>query len=294
MPSPLRRLGWTTDIHLNFVTLDAWEAFIDEVRLADLDALLLTGDVSEAEDVHWQLRRLVETLDLPIYFVLGNHDFYHGSIAQVRGSVGELCHLDSRLHYLTARDLSNAGVSSSEPVLLAEGWVLCGEDGWADARVGDYYRSPVRMNDFRLIDDLKLLSSQARLRKLRRLGAESAVRLYKQMVRASRMGTAILVLTHIPPFRESCWYEGQQTNDDWAPFFVCSAAGWALKRFCQSHPEHSVTVLCGHTHHEGRAEMMSNLQVWTGRADYGKPSLCGVFELDDFRLPEPDWSYRAV
>ncbi len=286
MPVTLRRLGWTTDIHLNFVSLAAWEAFVAQVQRASLDALLLTGDISEAEDVAWQLQRLADAIDRPIFFVLGNHDFYHGSIGQVRTQVTQLCNSDPRLHYLTASDWSG-------PVKLDNGWVLCGVDGWADGRIGDYYHSPVRMNDFRLIHDLKSLDPPTRLRKLRRLGAESALKLYQQLNRASQLETRLLVLTHVPPFRQSCWYEGRQTNDDWAPFFVCAAVGWALQRFCRSHPHHQVHVLCGHTHHAGRAEIMENLQVWTGRAEYGAPDLAAVLDLDNFSWPEPDWTFRV-
>ncbi len=287
MPATLRRLGWTTDIHLNFVSLAAWEVFIEQVLAAKLDAFLLTGDISESEDVTWQLRRLLDTLDVPIYFVLGNHDFYHSSIAQVRKQIQQLCEFEPRLHYLTTSDPDGW-------LQLSDGWVLCGEDGWADGRIGDYYGSPVRMNDFRLIHDLEHLEPQARLRKLRRLGVESALRLYKQLHRASQVAKRLLVLTHVPPFRESCWYEGRQTNDDWAPFFVCSAVGWALKRFCRSHPLHQVRVLCGHTHHEGLAEIMENLVVWTGPAEYGTPRLCGILDLEEFNTPKPNWSYRVI
>jgi 3',5'-cyclic-AMP phosphodiesterase len=219
--------------------------------------------------------------------VLGNHDYYHGSIVQTRARITQLCERESRLHYLTSR-------VSSNPVKLGDGWVLCGEDGWADGRIGDYHHSPVRMNDFRLIHDLNQLDSRARLRKLRRLGTESAMRLYQQLIRASVIGKSILVLTHVPPFRESCWYEGGQTNDDWAPFFVCAAVGWSLKRFCLSHPHHHVQVLCGHTHHEGIAQMLENLYVWTGGAEYGAPRLCRIFDFAEFRSPKPDWTYRVV
>lgn len=292
MTSEPRRLGWTTDIHLNFVSLDAWEAFVNCVRIAKLDGLLITGDISESEDVCWQLQRIVEALDLPIYFVLGNHDFYHGSVVDVRDRVHALCDQDARLHYLTSPTLPGESDATKIEKLVG-GWVLCGDDGWADARVGDYFGTPVRMNDFRLIDDIANLSSEDRRRKLRRLGAEAAWRLDKQLRLVSQHGERILVLTHVPPFRESCWYEGGQTNDEWAPFFVCGAVGWILKRFCARHPRHQVLVLCGHTHHAGRAEMMDNLQVWTGGAQYGVPKLWEILDLDRLSMPTPDWSFRT-
>lgn len=268
-------VGWVTDIHLNFVDMATYERFIQELQAAKLDAILLSGDISEAEDVTWQLQRLFESLRQPIYFVLGNHDFYHGSIEGVRQRVRQTCAATRSLCYL----------NDSPPVQLANDWVLCGEDGWADGRVGDYYRSIVRMNDFRLIKDLVGLDAQTRLRKLRRLGAESALRLSRQLRSAAKLGSRILVVTHIPPFRESCWYEGQQTDDNWAPFFVSGAVGWALKNFCNWYRKHEVLVLCGHTHHPGCVEILPNLCVWTGAAEYGKPMLYRVLDLKDASFP---------
>lgn len=279
----MRRLGWTTDIHLNFVPLAGWDRFVEEINDARLDALLITGDISEAEDVAWQLERLAIGVNAPLYFVLGNHDYYQGSIAQVRAEMESICGRQSRLRYL----------SGNAPVALECGWVLCGEDGWADTRVGNYYRSPVRMNDFRLIAELRGLNAVNRRRRLRRMGVESAWRLGKQLECAKSLGSQILVLTHVPPYRESCWYEGQQSDDDWAPFFVCGAVGWQLKRFCCANPQQEVLVLCGHTHHSGMATMLPNLRVWTGAAEYGNPKMFAILDLAELSLPAANWSYRA-
>ena len=38
---------------------------------------------------------------------------------------------------------------------------------------------------------------------------------------------SVIVLTHVPPFREACWYQGHTTDDHWAPFFVCGEVGQA-------------------------------------------------------------------
>jgi 3',5'-cyclic-AMP phosphodiesterase len=279
----VRRLGWTTDIHLNFVPLSAWDDFVAQINAAQLDGLLITGDISEAEDVGWQLDRLRLAINVPVYYVLGNHDYYQGSIDQVRSQVESISGPQSRMFYLTGHP----------PIQLGGDWVLCGDDGWADTRVGNYFRSPVRMNDFRMIADLDGLNAVDRRRKLRRLGAECAFRLGKQLHEARNLGRRLLVMTHIPPFRESCWYEGKQSDEDWAPFFVCGAVGWMLRRFCEQHPEQNVLVLCGHTHHSGFVKIAENLQVWTGAADYGNPKIYTILDLDGLHLPKIKWSYRS-
>src|SRR5207245_2109809 len=133
------------------------------------------------------------------YLVLGNHDFYFGSIAAVRRSVVDLCRRRPRLVYLTA-----GGV-----VQLAPGMGLLGHDGWADARVGDYERSLVMMNDYRLIEELAHCDKQQRLPRLRALGDEAAEHVRRHLPSALAQYPEVLLLTHVPPFREACWYNGQ-------------------------------------------------------------------------------------
>jgi len=75
------RVGWVTDIHLEFVEERVRIRFHETLRLAQLDALLIGGDTGISHSLAGFLAELEESLDLPIYFVLGNHDFYKSSIA---------------------------------------------------------------------------------------------------------------------------------------------------------------------------------------------------------------------
>ena len=96
------RLAWLTDLHLNFVTPGHVDRLCRAVREAGADAVLLGGDIGEAPDVEEQLEGLAGRLGLPVYFVLGNHDYYRGSIARVRAGVEALCARTPRLHWLPA------------------------------------------------------------------------------------------------------------------------------------------------------------------------------------------------
>jgi hypothetical protein len=89
-----------------------------------------------------------------------------------------------------------------------------------------------------------------------------------------------LIATHVPPFCESCWYEGKTTDDNWAPFFVCGSVGRVLQQTSQVRPQSMFTVLCGHTHHEGVATMRDNLVVYTGAAEYGSPEVEGTIDIE--------------
>src|SRR5690606_15560009 len=79
------RATWLTDIHLNFMRPLALRAFYERVQREQPDVLLVTGDIGEADSV----ARFVDELGAiaPVYYVLGNHDYYRSSVAEVRARV---------------------------------------------------------------------------------------------------------------------------------------------------------------------------------------------------------------
>jgi predicted MPP superfamily phosphohydrolase len=79
------RICWTTNLYLNFLCSIGIEDFCKEILAIDADAILITGDISTPGILCSQLKYLVEALKKPIYFILGNHDYY-GSKA--RGNNG--------------------------------------------------------------------------------------------------------------------------------------------------------------------------------------------------------------
>ncbi|MCO8125501.1 metallophosphoesterase [Stieleria sp. TO1_6] len=263
------RLAWTTDIHLNHVQMPAWDQWLAQVAAARPDAVLITGDISESDDVIFQLRRIAESIPTPIYFVLGNHDFYFSSIAATRQRVSALARDVDSLCYL----------SDCGPIELSPTHFLVGEDGWGDATEGDYENSMVRLNDFATIKDFTRVDPIDWPAMLRGQGAESAQRLQDKLAVVPAQAREILVATHVPPFREACWYEGKTTDDHWAPFFVCGQVGKVLRDYARQNPGVQLTVICGHTHHGGTAEMLPNLVVHTAAADYGIPKLDRVLEI---------------
>src|SRR5690242_7223165 len=81
------RLAWATDIHLEFCEDAGVAAFLDALNAARPDAVLLTGDIGQAPSIASFLQRIELGTSCPIYYVLGNHDFYKGSIAAVRAGL---------------------------------------------------------------------------------------------------------------------------------------------------------------------------------------------------------------
>lgn len=263
------RVAWLTDVHLNFLRPAERADFLERVRGQSPNAVLVSGDIGEARDVLPFLNQMLLAWPCPIYFVLGNHDFYFGSIAEVRRRVQALCDEQPRLRYLT-----HCGVLE-----LAPGVGLLGHDGWADARFGDYDRSCVMLNDYRLIAELAGYSKETRLPVLRAMGQAAAEHVREHLESAVAQYRTIYLVTHVPPFREACWHEGRISDDEWLPHFSCHAVGEAILEVMCPRPECQLTVLCGHTHGSGETWPLPNVRVLTGGAVYGSPEVQRIFEL---------------
>lgn len=264
------RLIWLTDIHLNFLSDEETDNFLSAVRTAEPDAILLTGDVGEAQSAMPILEKIDAAWGRPIYFVLGNHDFYGGSIAGVRAQVTALGRQRPNLMYLTALDV----------IELTPSVGLIGDDGWADARLGNYEHSLVMMNDYRLIAELAPLTKQNRWPKLKELGDKSAEHIRRVLPQALAKYPRVILGTHLPPLRDACWHEGQVSNDEWLPHFTCKAMGDVILEIMREAPQKQLVIYCGHTHSPGICQPLPNVTIHTGSAEYGFPKVQQIIELN--------------
>ena len=280
------RIAWLTDIHMNFVTVEGRRALIAKIIDEQVDAVMLGGDIGEGKSIEGFLRLFDAELNFPIYFVLGNHDYYHSNIDDVHRLMHSITETTNHLHWLP-----QAGV-----IRLADEVALVGHGGWGDARSGDFANSDVVLNDYLLIRTLRdavevgapsdrpfespeqILNPQLESI-LNQFGDEAAERLGELVTEAVDQYERVIVLMHVPPFREACWHEGRTSDDNWAPHFVCESAGEVLKKIMADRPDRNMAVLCGHTHGAGEVRILPNLHVITGGATYGSPEIQRVFEF---------------
>lgn len=264
-----KKIVWVTDIHLNFLGVQGLEKFIDLVQNESPDVLLVGGDIGEAPNISLYLQRLEQSLDLQIYFVLGNHDFYKGSLSQVREEMRKISITSNRLFFL----------DDIPYVELTKEIALVGHSSWADGRLGNYDKSQIMLNDYILIEEFRGLTKVQRLRKLHELGDNAASQLKDDIESALKHYKKLLCLTHVPPFRESCWSEGKISDDNYLPHFACRVVGDVIRSIMESRPDSYLTVLCGHTHSSDRTKILENLEVITGGAEYGQPKIQQVIYL---------------
>lgn len=265
------RMAWMTDIHLNFLGTEQIEAWLNDVKREDFDTLVITGDIGEADSLYDYLVRISEQLNMPIYFVLGNHDYYRSSIKQVRAHIQHLNDEYDLLNWLPLHGV----------IKLTETTALIGHGAWGDGGYGDFMASSLMLNDYVLIQDLANISPLTRQMKLRALGQEAALYIERTLPKALDRFQQVYVALHVPPFQESCWHDGNTPpdDDDYLPHFTCKAVGDVLLNIASNYPERQITVLCGHTHGWGETTMRPNLHVITEGAIYGQPTIARIFTL---------------
>jgi 3',5'-cyclic-AMP phosphodiesterase len=269
------RLAWLTDIHLNFLPEHERREFLETI-IEQADAVAVSGDIAESTSIIDILKEMESVLRMPIYFVLGNHDFYRGSIAQTRSEVASLAEKSEFLTYLTTASVVN----------LTSKTALIGHDGWADARLGDYWTSTVFLNDYKAIKELRCwkgdfgIDRLALEEALHQLGDESALHLEMVLREAATEHSSVIALTHVPPFKEAAWHEGKHSDDNFLPHFACKATGEAFQRVMDEQQESQLLVLCGHTHGKGETHITENIQVITGEAEYREPVIQRILDVD--------------
>jgi predicted phosphohydrolase len=259
---------WITDCHLDRASPAAIERFHGKVRESAADAVIVTGDVSNAGRLVADLQRLADAARAPIWFVLGNHDHYGASVGTVRDTVLALGEANPAIRWLPP-----AGV-----VELETDVVLVGVDGWADGRHGDPLRTPLVLNDDRLIAELAAQESRtAKLAVKRILADADADRLTALLDRAADTAPRqVIVATHVPPFVEALRPGSREAGPDWLPLLVCGATGAVLRRFAENHPAIDLLVLAGHSHRACDARIAPNLRVRVGEARYGEPRVATI------------------
>jgi predicted phosphodiesterase len=95
------KISWISDPHLEFLDYGRAERFMRELRTKGMP-LLITGDITTATmaHVHWEM---LTELVLPIWYVLGNHDYFNGSIDQVRGEARKREQTQPRIRWMSGK-----------------------------------------------------------------------------------------------------------------------------------------------------------------------------------------------
>lgn len=269
----MAKYAWATDIHLDFLGDDSQRLiqFAESLITQSPTGIFLTGDLSMAKSLVYHLSAIEKVVQRPIYFVLGNHDYYASSIEQVRKAMRELTNASPFLRYMPTMPY----------YALTPQTAVIGHDGWYDGYHGDAVASTFIMNDWRAIKEFADVNGSRAtiITQARKLAHEGVTHVHNAIKQAVRYHKNLIILTHFPPFRESHIYNGKIGDDNAQPWFTSKMMGDMLLDASKSFPGHTFTVLAGHTHGKYTGKIRDNLIVNVGGAEYYQPQLQGIVEV---------------
>ena len=279
----MTNLIWLSDIHLNFLSDTDNRIILNHVvgKSQPGDVVVISGDIAEAPSVIFHMTKWEVELaknNVSLKFVLGNHDYYHGSIDGVRLGMKKF--------------LPNAWLGNINFVPVGTNSAIVGHDGWYDGIYADYYLSRLEMNDYYVIKELSYLpptllnDKKKRHEIIKDLSRHSANHVYNgaKLAIEQEGKTNIFIVTHVPPFVKAAWFKGKPSDSDWLPHFSSALMGDAIKKIAIEHPDVSFTVLCGHTHvgEQNNHDYMEmpNIRSITATAQYRYPVISDIFKVE--------------
>jgi len=261
------KLAFGSDWHLDHLEDEQLIAFLKTVEDYDADAVIVSGDISEGKTLENDLISINNILTKPFYFVHGNHDFYYRSYYDIREQSKLTVEYLQRINWLELKSIQ-----------LKNKVALCGCDGWYDGGYGDYNKSPFKLYDFSLIDELKFRNQQERLKAMEAFADVGAAHIRRVLPELLAENDLVIFVTHVPPFREVCKYKGVPTDVFALPFFSSKIIGTALLDVARRFPKKEILVLCGHTHDEASFKF-ENINCVCASARYGSPSIYTTIEI---------------
>jgi predicted phosphohydrolase len=264
-------LGWLSDIHMDHLEPYRRQVLLDDLTHSSAEAFVITGDISVGSRLLQDLEDLRASTGKPIYYVLGNHDYWFSSTAAVRKlTLG-----------LAQKNVNFLHMNHVPFVSLNKQTALVGHDCWYDCRNGvGGLASNFAMMDWGLMGDYAGFASYAS-DKLSIFDKASIVKVSSDLadegVMHIRQGIdaalaeghrRIVVLSHIPPFEESHYHGALQGSPSAQPWFTCRSLGDLLLSYADAWHDVNFTLLSGHTHTPRRHSPKKNLQVFVAGARY--------------------------
>ena len=250
---------WLSDTHLNFLRPAERKDFFERLESRGPYDFILSGDIADGSTLEETLIHLGKT-GRKVYFVLGNHDFYHSSMMNVRETV----------RYLSEKFENLIWLSEKDPIALTNDIGIVGHDGWPDGAYGATDGTEEGLNDFQLIAELAGLEGERRLNAMRSLGREAAEIVERQLLKAVERFEIIFIITHVPPFQELI--RPRPNNErDLTPYFSAKYMGDAIRKVAKKFQNTEFIVLCGHTHELMDQNIETNIRALCAGVEYGKP-----------------------
>jgi len=245
-----KKYVWLSDTHLSMSVVPAMKRrFIDRITSIKADGLIITGDISNGLWLESDLRYLAEHHPKPIYFVLGNHDYYWRHMGSVHEDVRRLCKEYTNLLWLSGQD---------NPIAIAPGVSLVGHEGWFDANCGDRDSTWWAIDRALNFDFWRVGDHVDQIYMWRQMSKMSADFIESMVESASKTSDVIYVATHFPPWPEASRADGKILEKLWYAYNTNTTLGKRLEKLASS-TRSQIVVLAGHTHLSCNLTVAKNL-----------------------------------
>ena len=253
-----KKFVWLSDTHLSMSILPAMKRrFIDRITSIDADGLVITGDISNGLWLESDLRYLAVHHPKPIYFVLGNHDYYWRHMGSVHEDVRRLCKEFPNLVWLT----------ESDPVMLDEDVALVGHEGWFDANCGDRDATAWAVDRLLNLDFWRMRDHVDQVYEWRNMAKTSALAIEEKIEKIRERASMVYVATHFPPWKEASRADGKIFESLWHAYNTNVTLGESLLKIAQK-SKLQINVLAGHTHLSCNLAVRKNLNCRVAPASY--------------------------
>ena len=228
------KITWCTDTHLDFLPDQDVVQFAERLVAENPNVIMITGDISISQKLVYHLSMIESVVKRPVYYVLGNHDYYGGIIQNVRQTMKEISNMSQYLRYLP----------TTPYVQLSPSTALIGHDGWYDATAGVVGKTNFVMNDWIKIGDYALKNSVVRqspnykniIEVSQKLAHESVVHISGAIKAAAKYYKVIVIATHFPPFEEVHQHNERSSDPGVQPWYTSKVLGETLKRAAEAFP----------------------------------------------------------
>jgi predicted phosphohydrolase len=258
------KFRWGGDWHLDHLGHKDLQDFLALVKTECSDpetVLLLTGDTTTGQRVEGDHYKLSEACGGKMLYVLGNHDRWNSGFADVEKRIKT-----SSIHSPNASFMDTVDHVQVEP-----GTFVVGDSGWYDGRNGLQGKPRFIMNDWYYI---KEYIGKEPYKASADFADACARRLERKLRSAVAAGASrLIVLTHVPPYVESCRHLGNPSDEYALPWFSSQCIGDVLDQIAEEFHDVKLEVLCGHTHSPCLYKRRDNLVVHVTWAKYGYPQI---------------------
>lgn len=280
----MTKLAWVTDIHLDVLqradpTFEQFVSFGESIIANDKpECVIITGDISTHDNLIFHLGALERIIDRPIYFVLGNHDFYGSSIDETRREVKIVTGSSQYLRHM----------ATIPYVSLSKKTALVGHDGWYDAGCGNVLNTNFVMNDWAHISEFALAGAlhggmipdySVIVPLAKKLAIEGMQHVANGIKAALKYHSTIIVMTHVPPFEEVHAANDRTADDGSLPWYTSKVMGDMLRQAAAANPHARFEVFAGHTHGKADVQLSKNLFCHVGEATYGHPQIQSMIQV---------------